>query len=149
MLGRKRGTNVFRPRTEEHPEDESFPGLLLLRVEGRIFFLNASRLGEKIRALVDEFQPKVVALDLSGVFDIEYTALKALIDAERRFTESGLPVWLIGLTPAVLNVIRRSSLQDTLGRARMHFNLEIAVEKYSGANATDAKSEDALAMRGA
>ncbi len=149
VLGRKRGTNVFRPRTEEHPEDESFPGLLLLRVEGRIFFLNASRLGEKIRALVAEFQPKVVALDLSGVFDIEYTALKALIDAERRFTESGLPVWLIGLTPAVLNVIRRSSLQDTLGRARMHFNLEIAVEKYSGANATDAKSEDALAMRGA
>jgi len=149
VLGRKPGTNVFRPRTEEHPEDKSFPGLLLLRVEGRIFFLNASRLGEKIRALVDEFQPKVVALDLSGVFDIEYTALKALIDAERRFTESGLRVWLIGLTPAVLNVIRRSSLQDTLGRARMHFNLEIALEQYLGANATDAKSEDALATRGA
>ena len=30
VLGRKPGTNVFRPRTPEHPEDEAFPGLLLL-----------------------------------------------------------------------------------------------------------------------
>ena len=29
VLGRKPGTNVFRPRSDEHPEDETFPGLLL------------------------------------------------------------------------------------------------------------------------
>ena len=44
VLGRKPGTNVFRPRSREHPDDETFPGLLLLRAEGRIFFLNAERL---------------------------------------------------------------------------------------------------------
>ena len=43
VLGRKPGTNVFRPRSEEHPEDETFPGLLLLRLEGRVFFVNAER----------------------------------------------------------------------------------------------------------
>jgi sulfate permease, SulP family len=37
VLGRKPGTNVFRPRSDEHAEDEIFPGLLLLRPEGRIF----------------------------------------------------------------------------------------------------------------
>jgi SulP family sulfate permease len=130
VLGRKPGTNVFRPRTEEHPEDESFPGLLLLRVEGRVFFLNAARIGERMRTLVEQLKPTVVAIDLSGVFDIEYTALKALIEAEKRFTESGLSVWLVGLTPSVLNVIDRSSLQRTLGRERMHFNLEIAVARH-------------------
>src|SRR3954471_5737991 len=128
VLGRKPGTNVFRPRSAEHPEDESFPGLLLLRVEGRVFFLNAARIGEKIRSLMPETKPSVIALDLSGVFDIEYTALKALIEAEKQLTESGLHVWLVGLTPAVRNVIDRSSLKRTLGRERMHFNLEIAVE---------------------
>ena len=35
VLGRKPGTNVFRPRSREHPEDETFPGLLLVRPEGR------------------------------------------------------------------------------------------------------------------
>ena len=134
VLGRKPGTNVFRPRTEEHPEDESFPGLLMLRIEGRVFFLNAARIAEKMRALADEFQPKVVAVDLSGVFDMEYTALKALIEAEKRLTDTGLSIWLVGLTPSVLHVIARSSRHKTLGRERMHFNMEIAVKKYLEAN---------------
>ena len=56
VLGRKPGTNVFRPRSPEHPDDESFPGLLLLRLEGRLFFLNAERVAEKIRALIAEAQ---------------------------------------------------------------------------------------------
>ena len=51
VLGRKPGTNVFRPRSREHPEDETFPGLLLLRPEGRVFFANAERIREKIQPL--------------------------------------------------------------------------------------------------
>ena len=71
VLGRKPGTNVFRPRTAEHPDDEGFAGLLLLRVEGRVFFFNARRIGERIERLVEEAKPRVVAVDLSGVFDLE------------------------------------------------------------------------------
>src|SRR5262249_5325402 len=76
VLGRKPGTNVFRPRSSEHPEDETFPGLLLLRVEGWIFFVNAELIAERIRPLIVAANPQVVALDLSGVNDLEYTALK-------------------------------------------------------------------------
>ena len=46
-LGRKPGTNVFRPRSKEHPKDETFPGLLIIQLEGRVFFVNAERIGEK------------------------------------------------------------------------------------------------------
>ena len=136
VLGRKPGTNVFRPRTEEHPEDESFPGLLLLRIEGRIFFLNAARIGEKIQPLLEEMKPNTVVLDMRGVFDLEYTALKALSEAEERMRQRGVSVWLVGLPPAVLEMVQRSSLGRTLGRERMHFNLEIAVEKYLAAGSS-------------
>jgi len=132
VLGRKPGTNVFRPQSSEHPEDEAFPGLLLLRVEGRVFFLNAAKIGEQMRALVGRARPRVVAVDLSGVFDLEYTALKALIEAQRRFDADGVSVWLVGLTPSVLGVVGRSSLGAKLGREQMHFNLEIAVQRYLG-----------------
>jgi MFS superfamily sulfate permease-like transporter len=130
VLGRKPGTNAFRPRSGDHPEDETFPGLLLLRPEGRIFFANAARIGEKMRPLIAEAKPKVVALDLSGVFDLEYSALRALKEAEERLRESGISVWLVGLSPGVLEVIQRSLLAQALGHERMHFNLEIAVRKY-------------------
>jgi MFS superfamily sulfate permease-like transporter len=131
-LGRKPGTNVFRPLSKEHPHDETFPGLLIIQLEGRVFFVNAERIGEKMKALADQAHSKtnVVALDLSGVPDLEYTALKMLIEAERRERERGVSVWLIGLNPEVLSVIQRSSLGKVLGRERMHFNLELAVAKY-------------------
>ena len=133
VLVRKRGTNVFRRRTTEHSDDETFPGLLLLRLEGRIFFVNAEHIREKIRALIDDAKPKVVALDLSGVFDLEYTALKMLIEAEKRGRERGVSLWLVGLNPQVLAMVQRSSLGEVLGRGEMHFNLEVAVAKHLAA----------------
>ena len=130
VLGRKRGTNVFRPLSTEHPDDESFAGLLLLRPEGRLFFLNAERIGEKIRPLIAAAQPKVVAFDLSRVFDLEYSALKMLIEAERRQRAAGITLWLVGLNPQVYAVIQRSPLGEILGHERMMFDLEIAVDRY-------------------
>jgi SulP family sulfate permease len=129
-LARKPGTNVFRPRSPEHPGDETFPGLLILQLEGRVFFFNIERIAEKVRAVATDEQPKVLALDLSGVFDLEYTALKVMIEAERRLRGRGVAFWLVGLTPEVLGVVQRSPLGERLGREGMFFNLELAVGKY-------------------
>ena len=131
VLGRKPGTNVFRPRSKEHPEDETFPGLLLLRLEGRVFFANAGNIGQKIRLLVNEAQPKVVVLDFRAVFDLEYSALKALSEGEKRLRDLGVSTWLVGLNPGVLQMVQRAPLGKDLGREKMQFNLESAVQKYS------------------
>jgi len=135
VLGRKPGTNVYRPRSMEHPEDETFVGLLVLRLEGRVFFANAQQIAQKMKLLIEEAQPKVVALDLSAVFDLEYTALKMLTEGEKRQRERGVRLWLVGMNPRVLGVMQRSQLGQALGRDAMHFNLEIAVAKYLGTTA--------------
>ena len=137
VLGRKPGTDAFRPRSKEHPEDETFPGLLLLRLEGRVFFFNAEHIGQKMRLLIDEAKPRIVAIDLSGVYDLEYTALKMLIDGEKRHREGGVWLWLVGLNPEVLAIVQRSSLGETLGRERMHFTLQVALDKYLASLASD------------
>jgi len=136
ILGRKPGTNVFRPRSKEHPEDETYPGLLLLRLEGRIFFANAEQIGQKIRLLVSDAQPKVVVLDLGPVFDLEYTALKALSEGEKRNRERGIITWLVGLNPGVLKMVQKSPLGKVLGRERMQFSLELAVDRYLRSSAS-------------
>ena len=142
VLGRKPGTNVFRPRSREHPEDETFSGLLILRLEGRVFFANAERIGEKIRPLIAEAKPWVVALDLSGVFDLEYTALKMLTEAEKRHRERGVMLWLAGLNPEVLRIVQHAELGETLGRERMFFNLEQAVETFQGGSGSKRQGEE-------
>ena len=130
VLGRKPGTDVFRPRSKEHPEDETFPGLLLLKTEGVIHFANAQRIEELMSRLVDEYKPQAVVIDCSAIPDFEYTALKMLTDAERKLQQSGVSLSLAALNPEPLQLIQKSSLGKTLGRQRMHFNLEEAVRTF-------------------
>jgi sulfate permease, SulP family len=83
-----------------------------------------------MRLLVDASEPKIIAVDLSGVIDLEYTALKTLIEAEQKARERGVLLWLVGLNQEVLAMVMRSPLGEILGRERMFFNLEMAVAKY-------------------
>jgi len=130
VVGRKRGTDVFRPRSSDHPDDESWPGLLILRLEGRAFFLNAQRIGDRMSQLIATEQPTLVILDGRSLIDIEYTALKMLIEAEERLRTHGITLWLAALNPQVLKTVQQSPLGETLGRARMFFNLHSAVAHY-------------------
>jgi SulP family sulfate permease len=130
-MGRKPGTDVFRP-LRDHPDDETFPGLLLVRTEGRIYFANASRVGDRVRALIQQEQPQVIVVDCSAVPDIEYTALKQLTDLEERLRGAGIVLWLAALNPEPLRVVEQSALGAVLGHERMFFNLEQAVDAYLG-----------------
>ncbi|MCA9874761.1 MAG: sulfate permease [Anaerolineales bacterium] len=129
-LGRKPGTDVFRP-LGDHPQDETFPGLLLVRTEGRLFFANISRVIDRLWVLIHQDTPQVVLLDCDAIPDIEYTALKSLIDFEEQLQNAGIVLWLAKLNPEALYMIRHSSLAKKLGDERMYVNCEQAVEAYA------------------
>jgi len=136
VIGRKRGADVLRPLSPEHPDDESFDGLLIVRPEGRLFFVNAQDVAEQINALVAQHKPQVIALDMSRVPDLEYSALEMLIEGEKRVSERGATVWLVGLNPGVLEMVRNAGLYERLGRERMLFNARAAIERYQTLRAT-------------
>ena len=78
VIGRKRGADVLRPVSPEHPDDETFDGLLIVRPEGRLFFINAQNVTDQIALLVAKYKPRVLALDMSRVPDLESSALEML-----------------------------------------------------------------------
>ncbi|TGD94024.1 SulP family inorganic anion transporter [Methylobacterium nonmethylotrophicum] len=127
VIGRKRGADVLRPVSPEHPDDETLDGLLIVRPVGRLYFANAQNVGDKIRLLIAQHRPRVVTLDFSRVPDIEYSALKMLQEGIRR-TEAA--VWLAGLNPGVLDMVRRSGLDEELGPDRLLFNARVAMQRY-------------------
>ena len=130
VLGRKPGGEDLRPLSPEHPNDETFDGLLVLRPEGRLFFANAQQVGDQTRALVAQHLPRVLVLDMSRVPDIEYSALQMLIDGERRMAKDGVEVWLAALNPSVLESIRLSGLADHLGSGRLFINARAAIRHH-------------------
>jgi MFS superfamily sulfate permease-like transporter len=77
-----------------------------------------------------QYQPKIIALDMSRVPNIEYSALERLVEGEQRVADDGQTLWLTGLNPNVLEIVRRSGLAERLGRERMLFNAHIAIERY-------------------
>jgi sulfate permease, SulP family len=129
-LARKRGTDVFRRRSAEHPDDETFPGLLILRPEGRLYFANVQQIGDKMASLLRASSPSVVLLECGAVPDIEFTALKALSEAEETLRKGGVELWLAKLNSGPLEVIQRAPLGRLLGRERMFFNAQQAVDSY-------------------
>ena len=130
IIGRKRGVDVLRPLSPDHPEDETIEGLLIVRPEGRLYFLNAQIVADQIAALQAQYEPRVVVLDFSRVPDIEYSALQMILDGDKRARERGANVWLAGLNPGVLEMVRRSGLDKQLGRERLLFNARTAIERF-------------------
>jgi len=124
-----REKGIFR-RAGEHERDETFPGLLMLRTEGRLTFANAANAGEKMKALVAEYNPQVIVLECSAIPDIEYTALVMLTEAEQNLRARGVTLWLAALNPDLIQVVKRAPLGYTFGRERMFFSLAKAVEEY-------------------
>jgi anti-anti-sigma factor len=124
-----RAQRVFR-KAGENEADETLPGLLLLRVEGRLTFANAENAADKIRPLVEQSKARVVVLECSAILDIEYTALAALAAAEQRLRERGVTLWLAGVNPGLMPVLQRSSLAAASDPSRVFANLDKVLEAW-------------------
>ncbi len=72
----------------------------------------------------------MVILECSGIPDFEYTALRALTEAEEKLRERGIALWLTALNPEAYDVVKRSPLGQVLGPERMFFNLGDAVRAF-------------------
>lgn len=98
-IARKRGTDLFRPRESD---DETFPGVILVRVLGTVYFANATRVADKVVALAQG--SSTVVIECSGIPDFEYTGLKVLGELRSRLSGE---LWLVALSPRALELIRR------------------------------------------
>ncbi len=83
-----------------------------------------------LAALMVQYKPRVIVMDLNRVPDIEYSALQMIEEGERCRTEQGVTVWLAGLNPGVLEVIRHAGMDVRLGRERLLFSAQVAIERY-------------------
>ena len=128
VLGRKRGTDVFRPRSSEHPDDESWPGLLIVRIEGRALLPQraAHRRQDVAAHRAGEAGGRAARLPRARSTSSTRRS-RCSSRAKRSCAQQGITLWLAALNPEVLKVVQQSPLGETLGRERMFFNLQSAV----------------------
>jgi sulfate permease, SulP family len=129
LLGRESGTQVFRD-LHEHPGDETFPGVVVLRLDSGLFFATSQALEDRVRALAqDGARPlRAVVLDLEGVNFIDSQGAEQLTAILELVERDGGTLRLARVKPNVLAVLRADGFADRLGPDRIHGNVYRAVE---------------------
>jgi sulfate permease, SulP family len=134
LLGRERGTQVFR-ELDENPADETFPGVVVLRLDSGLFFATSQALEDRIRALTQDGSPPVGALvlDFEGVNFIDSQGAEQLAAILELVESRGGTLRLARVKPNVLAVLRADGFVDRLAADRIHGNVDRAVEAELGA----------------
>jgi MFS superfamily sulfate permease-like transporter len=108
VLGRKPGTSFWRDRGR-HPDDETVPGLMVIRPVAGIYFANAPRLRRRLLDLVDAAapQPDVLLVDFGAVPDVDISALDLLPTVDAELRGRGITLWLANINTRPLEMLRR------------------------------------------
>jgi sulfate permease, SulP family len=129
VLGRERGTQVFRD-LDEHPGDETFPGVVVLRLDGGLFFATAQALEDRVREFAEDGSAPLgaVVLDLEGVNFIDSQGAEQLAAIHELVTSHDATLRLARVKPGVLAVLHADGFADQLGADHIHGNVHRAVE---------------------
>ena len=126
LLGREPDTQVFRD-VGENPEDETFDGIVVLRLDGGLFFATAEALENRIRDLVDE-QVRALVLDLEGVNFIDSQGVAKLAEIHEFLDADDIGLRLARVKPPVLAVLHADGVVDLIGSDHVHGNVHRAVQ---------------------
>jgi len=116
--------------TNVDPE-ESVPGLLIVRPEQMMFFVNATEVRDAITAKVRASDPPdVVLLDLGLTSDLDVPTIDALTDLDERLRAAGATLWLTGLIPPVRERLHTAGLADAIGAEHLFNDIEGGLIAY-------------------
>ena len=131
VLGRQRGTQSYRD-VSAHPEDEQLPGVVVLRVDGGLFFATADAIDDRVRGLVhDRPGLRLLVLDCEGMNFVDAQGAAALTELVELAHDSDVSFRIARLKSAVLAVLERDGMLDRIGRDRVHAGVQQAVDSES------------------
>src|SRR3954454_4132079 len=128
LLGREPGTTAFR-EAEGHPEDETFPGVAVVRLDGGLFFATADALHDRLRDVTETSDPDLrgVVLDLEAVDFVDAQG-SAKLDELRQIAESnGISLRIARVKRRVAAVLEADGAIERLGADRVHRDVNSAV----------------------
>jgi sulfate permease, SulP family len=128
LLGREPGTQVFRD-LDENPDDETFPSIVVLRLDGGLFFATAEALEDRVRVLADgAARPRALVLDLEGVNFVDSQGAAKLSELHELTEADGMTLRLARVKPQVRTVLEADGIVGLIGADHIHGNVYLAVQ---------------------
>jgi SulP family sulfate permease len=121
VLGQLPGEEAYRD-VERHPEAVTFPGLLIWRCGGDLFFAGVSHLSEEMKAALAANRPpaKHVLLDAGSVNFIDTTACDTLLNVIKELQSQGITLAFARVRDEVREPMRLGGIEAVVGSANFY-----------------------------
>jgi len=127
VLAREPGTQVFR-ELDEHPGDEQFAGVTVLRLDGGLFFATADALEDRVREVaLSAPGSTAIVLDCGGMDFIDSQGSAKMSEILNLTKQAGVTLRLARLKPPVREVLERDGVLGRIGDDKIHGNVDHAV----------------------
>ena len=127
LMGREPGTHVFRD-LDEHPGDEQYPGVVVLRLDGGLFFATSDALEDRVREVALSTSGITgIVLDCEGIDFIDSQGSAKLHEVLGLARQAGITLRLARVKPAVHDLLARDGVLDDIGAENIHGNIDHAV----------------------
>lgn len=144
-LAREADTEVFRD-VSEHPDDERIPGVVVIRMDGGLFFATSDALEDRIREIIHTTPDLTgVVLDCAGINFIDSQGSAKMNDVLDLARDSGITLRLARLKKAVRTTLERDGVLQRIGAGHIHGNISRAVQAQIDTSAppsSGGRSED-------
>ncbi len=132
VLGRWPGTEVFH-RLNENPDSETYPGLVVIRFDGPLYFATANALRDKVREVTTDAAPPVtmVLIDMEGVNYLDLEGSDMLNEIVKNMKGVGVEIHLARVKHEVMEMIEKDGVDQIIGRDHIHNKVVEAVQWFS------------------
>ena len=124
VLGKIPGVKAAWGGVRQHPERTTIPGILVLRANVSLFWVNAAEVQEAILQAVDA-APDTVALilNLESTDQLETTSADMLSELREQLAERNVDLYLVRVRWRVRTVLAHSGLRARLGEDHLWHNV--------------------------
>ena len=130
-LGRLPGTDDFAD-IKRRPQSETTPGVLVVRVNGPVFFPNVEGIKDNILRMIQNSreQVKLVVLTLSASYYLDMSAVTMLRDLYEELATQGITLRVAEATAQVRDKLRKGRLGDIFGEFGPTVDIDYAIRSW-------------------
>src|SRR5512139_2041330 len=128
-LGRVPGVPGAYSDLARHPENTPVPGVLILRLDGPIYYANARTVRDRIKAIIDETEPlpRAVMLDAGAEDRIDLTSADMLKSLVKELCAKNMAVYVADVHMPVREFGRRAGLLELISEDHAFPTVDAAV----------------------
>ena len=137
ISGRIKGTKHYRNFHRFTEEVETFPGVLILRFDGQLFFGNHSYFKKQIVDLLGRETKKIryLVIDASPINYIDASASNTLNHWIQNLNKEGITVLWVNVIGPIRDLFFKNGMLKKIGKKNLFYSLDSAV-KYIGGEKT-------------